>query len=170
MTFFYIFVRYLTFPGAYVRCMWEQIVCRMTKTVVEDNRYVRDDEMSSHIDHEFTKSAQGSFAMCFVPMFFNLLGAVCLLFFPFIIRANSVAATIFSTFAIWFGFSLLCNSFPLIEDALNMMEKVYKKGNILQKIIYAPGAIIAFVGAYLERYNITAVVALAGFVLMFLIN
>ena len=170
MTFIYILVRYLTFPGAYVRCMYEQIICRMTKTVVEDNRYIRDDEMSSHIDHELIKSAQGSFALCFVPMFFNLIGAVCLIFFPFFIRANSIPATIFSSLAIWFSVSLFCNCFPLIEDAMNMMEKVYKKGNILQKIIYAPGAAVAYVGAYLERYNVTALIAFAAVIVMFVLN
>lgn len=169
MTFLYILIRYLTFPGAYIRAMWEQVVLRCTKTVVEDNRYIRDDEMSGHVEHEFTEKAQGSFALCFVPLFFNAIAIFFLMLFPAVIRANSLAATIFGCLSIWFAVSLFSNSFPLIEDAMNMMEKVYKKGNILQKILYAPGAIITYVGAYLERYNITFFIAVIGVVLIFLI-
>ena len=76
MTSLYILIKYLTFPGALVRGMWEQIVCRFCKVPVEDNRYLRRDEMISHIDHEFMPKAQGAFAICFVPFFFNMLGAV----------------------------------------------------------------------------------------------
>ncbi len=169
MTFLYIIIRYLTFPGAYVRGMWEQAVLRCTKTVVEDNRYIRDDEMSGHVEHEFTEKAQGSFALCFVPFFLNAIGTMFLLIFPAVIRANSVPATICTALSIWFAFSLFCNSFPLIEDAMNMMEKVYKKGNILQKILYAPGAVICYVGAYLERYSITFVIAVIGVIVLFII-
>ncbi|MBQ8504307.1 MAG: hypothetical protein IJ491_08545 [Clostridia bacterium] len=167
MTFLYCLIRYLTFPGAYVRAMWEQIVCKCTKTVVEDNRYIRDDEMSGHVEHEFTAKAQGSFALCFVPLFMNSIGIFSLLLFPAVIGANSVAATIFNCLAVWFAVSLFCNSFPLIEDAMNMMEKVYKKGNILQKILYFPGAIVTYIGAYLERYNITALIAIIGVIIIF---
>ncbi len=167
MTFLYILIRYLTFPGAYVRAMWEQVVLRRTKTVVEDNRYIRDDELSGHVEHEFTEKAQGSFALCFVPLFMNTIGIFFLLLFPAIVRANSLPATILSCVSVWFAFSLFCNSFPLIEDAMNMMEKVYKKGNILQKILYAPGAVVCYAGAYLERYNITFLIAVIGVIVIF---
>lgn len=167
MTFIYCLIRYLTFPGAYVRAMWEQTVLRRTKTVVEDNRYLRDDELSGHVEHEFTEKAQGSFALCFVPLFLNCVGIFSLLIFPSVIGASSLAATILSSVSVWFAFSLFCNSFPLIEDAMNMLEKVYKKGNILQKIIYTPGAAICFVGAYLERYSITFIIGIIGIVLIF---
>ncbi len=169
MTFLYILIRYLTFPGAYVRAMWEQIVLRCTKTVVEDNRYMRDDEMSGHVEHEFTATAQGSFALCFVPLFMNAIGIMFLLIFPAIIRASSLPASILSSVSVWFAFSLFCNSFPLIEDAMNMMEKVYKKGNILQKILYTPGAVICYAGAFLERYSITFLAAVIGVLVIFFI-
>ena len=74
MTSLYILIKYLTFPGALVRGMWEQIVCRRSKVPVEDNRYLRRDEMISHVDHEFMPKAQGAFAICFVPFFFLSLG------------------------------------------------------------------------------------------------
>ena len=165
MTALYILIKYLTFPGALVRGMWEQAVCRMSKVPVEDNRYLRRDEMISHIDHEFMPKAQGAFAICFVPFFFNMLGAilfgtipaVMLLYLQF--RGAFLMATCLVSY--WFAFSLFVNAFPLVEDAMNMIDKVYRHGNILQKIIYAPGACICFIGAYLERYCITFILAIA---------
>ncbi|MBO7320041.1 MAG: hypothetical protein J6V06_08510 [Clostridia bacterium] len=166
MTALYIIIKYLTFPGALVRGMWEQTVCRWSKVPVEDNRYLRRDEMISHIDHEFMPKARGAFAICFVPFFFNMLGAlifgtipaVMLLYLQF--RGIFLIATCAVSY--WFAFSLFVNAFPLIEDAMHMLHMVYKKGNILQKIFYAPGAGICLIGAFLERYCITFVIALAA--------
>ena len=42
-----------------------------------------------------------------------------------------------------------------------MMDKVYHHGNILQKIFYAPGAVICYAGAYLEKYCMTFIFAVA---------
>lgn len=165
MTGIYILIKYLTFPGALVRGMWEQIVCRMCKVPVEDNRYLRRDEMISHVEHEFMPKAQGAFAICFVPLFFNMLGALFLGVIPSMmllyLQFRGLLLGISCVISYWFAFSLFVNAFPLIEDALNMMEKVYHKGNILQKIIYAPGAVVCFIGAYLERYCLTFVAAVA---------
>ncbi len=164
MTGLYIFLKYLTAPGALVRGMWEQRVCRSSKVVVEDNRYLRRDEMASHIEHELMPTARSAFAMCFVPFFFNMLGAfifglipaVMILFLQF--RGAFLGIT--CAISYWFAVSLFCNSFPLIEDAMNMVDKVYHEGNILQKILYAPGVAITYVGAYLEKYSLTFLAAL----------
>ena len=163
MTGLYIFLKYLTFPGALVRGMWEQRVCRSSKVVVEDNRYLRNDEMSSHIDHELMPTARSAFAMCFVPFFFNMLGAFILGLIPGImllwLQFRGVFLGVSCAVSYWLAVSLFCNAFPLVEDALNMVDKVYKEGNLLQKIIYAPGVAITFVGAYLEKYCLTFVIA-----------
>lgn len=165
MTFLYVITKYITFPGAYVRCMWEQTVCRITKTAVEDNRYIRDDEMSSHVEHELVKSPSGAFAIGFVPFFFNSIGALLLAVFPFFFRPMGTVGSISSALCMWFALSLFSNLFPGIEDVLNMLEKTYKKGNILQKIIYTPGLLVMAAGAYLERYSITFIVGVV-FLLM----
>lgn len=162
MTSLYILTKYLTFPGALVRCMWEQIVCRICKITVEDNRYLRKDEMISHIEHDFMPKAQGAFAICFVPAFMNAIGAflLCLapIMFTLYVKIDDTALTAVNIIAYWFAFSLMVNSYPLIEDAWNMMEKIYKKGNILQKILYAPAAALLFAGAYAEKYCITFII------------
>lgn len=173
MTAFYYITKYLTFPGAYVRCFWEQIICRICGVVVEDNRYLRQDELCSHIDHELMPTARSAFALCFVPAFFNAIGAFFLAIFPivflFIYETTNLLLLVVCAISWWFACSLYVNSYSLVEDAINMMEKVYKQGNILQKIFYAPGAALLYVGAYLEKYGVTflaAVIATAAMVVV----
>ena len=170
MTAFYYITKYLTFPGVYARCFWEQIVCRICKIPVEDNRYIRRDEMCSHVDHELMPTARSAFAICFVPAFFNAIGAFCLMMLPlvflFVYRTTDPLLFAASALSYWFAFSLYVNSYSLVEDAINMMEKVYKKGNILQKILYAPAAALLFVGAYLEKYGVTFLAAVIATVAM----
>ncbi len=165
MTSLYILTKYFTFPGALIRGMWEQIVCRICKIPVEDNRYLRKDEMISHTEHELASTAQSSFALCFVPAFMNFIGALLLFLAPTMftlyLRFDDAVLTIVNALAYWFAFSLMVNSYPLIEDAYNMIEKVYKKGNIIQKILYTPAALFLFIGAFVERYCISFVLGIA---------
>lgn len=168
MTALYILTRYLTFPGALIRGFWEQVVCRICKVPVEDNRYLRKDEMCSHIEHEFMPKPAGSFALCFVPAFMNGLLAfvMCLIpvFIAMYLDIGDIYFRVCSILSYWFAFSLYVNSYPLIEDAMHMMHKVYKNGNILQKILYAPGAVCLYIGAYAERYCLTFILAVAGLI------
>ncbi len=164
MTVLYIITKYLTFPGCLVRGLWEQIVCRFSKVPVEDNRYLRRDEMMGHIEHEFMPRPRGAFAICFVPFLFNILGALIFGIFPAVflvyLQFGGLWFTVFSALSYWFAVSLLVNAFPLKEDVANMTEKVYGKGNILQKILYTPGIAVLYAGSLLERYGLTFVLAI----------
>ncbi len=159
MTAFLWITKLLTFPGAYARCFWEQVVCRIFRIPVEDNRALRQDEMAGHVEHELMPTACSAFAICFVPAFLNAIGAFCLAVFPlvylFIYETTDVILTIVTAISYWLACSLYINSYSLIEDAINMMEKIYKHGNLFQKIIFAPAAALLYVGSYLERYGIT---------------
>ena len=77
--------------------------------------------------------------------------------FEFIVCLVLYLSTIRFTSAI----SLFVNAFPLVEDVLNMVDKVYHSGNILQKIFYTPGIAICYAGAYLEKYCLTFLFAIA---------
>ena len=161
MTFIYTVIKYVTFPGAYIRCFFEQILLRITKTPVEDSRYIRDDEMSGHIEHELIKSPCSALFTALIPCLINICGAaflaVCSLFFS----PSSVAGRIFSGLSLWFAVSLLSNCFPTVEDALNMAHRIYKEGNIFEKILFSPFFAVLFVGAYLEKYSLTFAVSFA---------
>ena len=170
MTSLYVIIKSLLFPGAYLRCFWEQVVCRMCKIPVEDNRYLRDDELSSHIEHEFAPTAGKAFAVCYVPHLFTFLAALVLAIIPllvlFVMETDNTLITIFCAISWWFSVSAICNTFPSIEDAMNMKEKLYKQGNILQKILFTPGFLVMYIGAYAERYLVSFVLSLAATVLL----
>ena len=170
MTAFYYITKYLTFPGAYARCFWEQIVCRICRVPVEDNRYLRQDELSGHIDHELMPTARSAFALCFVPAFFNAIGALFLAIFPvvylFVYETTDLVFSLVCAVSYWFAVSLYVNSYSLVEDALNMKEKVYSEGNILQKIFYSPAFVLLYIGSYLERCGITFIAAVVATIAM----
>lgn len=171
MTLIYVITRFLTFPGALVRGLFEQIVCRIHKTVVEDRRYLKTDETCSHIEHELMSTSGSSFAICFVPFlcqiilaFFVSVTAMTDLFY---LGYFAIPNGIIDIVCLWVGISLAVNCFPSVEDALNMWEKLYKtKGHVFQKIIFAPGAVICFVGAYLEKYSLTFILSIAAALLL----
>lgn len=160
MTALYIITRFLTFPGSLMRGFWEQIICRIHKVPVEDNRYLRNDEMCSHVEHEFMGGAAGAFAVCFVPMLLQLILAFIVSFASILniyyLGIFSFPKSIIDILCLYIGFSLTVNCFPSVEDAMNMIEKIYKgKTNILVKIIFAPGAAVCYAGAFTERYCVT---------------
>ncbi|MCM1364936.1 MAG: hypothetical protein NC122_01645 [Faecalibacterium sp.] len=168
----YIITRFLTFPGAMIRGFWEHMVCRIYGVPVEDNRLIRRDEMSSHIEHELFPTASGAFAIGFIPAFMNAFLAF-LLTIPsvlcvFVFEMSGTLVTVVGIISYWLAFSLYVNSYPTVEDALNMKEKVYKQGGIIKKILYAPGFLGCYVGAYAEKYCITFLLAVVGmFALIF---
>ena len=170
MTKLYVIIKSLLFPGAYLRCFWEQVICRICKIPVEDNRYLRDDELTSHVEHEFAPSAGKAFAVCYVPHLLTFLAALVLAIIPilvlFVMEVDNVLLTIFCALSWWFSVSAICNTFPSIEDAINMKEKVYKNGNILQKIIFAPGFAVMYLGAYAERYFVSFILSLVATILL----
>ncbi len=162
MTALYIITRFLTFPAVFTRAFFEHIVCRIHKTVVEDNRAFHSDEACSHVEHELMKTPGSAFALCFVPMlcqlilglFVSITAATDLLYLGYFQMPMAVIDIV----CLWVGFSLSVNCFPLVEDAMNMWEQLYKtKGHVFQKIVFAPGAVICYVGAYLEKYCLTFV-------------
>lgn len=159
MTFIYVFTRYLTFPAVFIRCMWEQIICRIGKIAVEDSRYVKDDEMCSHIEHELIKSRTLSVLIGVMPLLSAISGVLAFAIFPYVFRPTSLMGTIFSGLSVWFVISFASNCFPSIEDVLNMKERIYKESHMVFRVILAPVFAVLYVGAYLERYCITFIAA-----------
>lgn len=166
----YILTKFLTFPGAIVRSLWEHLICKICGVPVEDTRVLRRDELSGHIEHELMPTSRSAFSICFVPALLNgllaLLLSIASVLGLFVFQMSDILTMVVNIVAYWFAFSLYVNSYPLIEDALNMKEKVYKKGTILQKIVYAPGFVFCYIGAFLEKYCITFLLAIAVMVLM----
>lgn len=183
MTVIYVITKVLTFPGALTKALFEQIMCRIFKCPVEDNRYLRTDEMCGHIEHELIKRPVASFMFCFIPGFLNFSLAVNLCLFPLInivllgnysgfVSATSLG-TIFTESAMiktidfilpfffaWLCISLLSNLFPIVEDAVVMKEQ-YKKLNKVLKVLFFPAYIVMQIGSRLEKFGLTFVLLVA---------
>ncbi len=84
MKVIYIITKILTFPGALTKALFEQIMCRIFRCPVEDNRYLRTDEMCGHIEHELIKGPVKSYMFCFIPGLLNFLLACVIGIFPLV--------------------------------------------------------------------------------------
>lgn len=184
MTAIYVITKILTFPGALTKALYEQIMCRIFKCPVEDNRYLRTDEMCGHVEHELIERPVASFMFCFIPGMLNFFFALFLGIFPLvnvfylgnysgfvasspwlssaIRQPNAVALVdmILPMIFVWLTVSMLTNIFPLFEDTIVMKEQ-YSKLNIFAKIIFFPGYIVMRVGSVLEKYGITFLLLIA---------
>lgn len=167
MTALYVIIRYLTFPGALIRCFYEHILLKITKTPVVDDRYIRDDKMSSHIEHEPIRSAAAALFTALIPFVLCFSGAFLMVLCPLVFRPTSVMGTVFTGLSIWFSVSLISNCFPSVEDARSLADRIYRKGNIFQKIIFSPFFVPLFIGAYIERYSLSFIAAMAAVVAVF---
>ncbi len=150
-------VKILTFPGGFLKGFWEQILCRIYKTPVENRKYFQFNEMAGHIEHEPFATKEKSFWFCFISgiiLFFTGLFFAAPAAVGLSLLYTSGFLKVLSIICLYVGLSMLTNIFPSIEDGLMMWEN-YKNMNIVKKIIFAPGAIIMYIGAYAESFGIT---------------
>lgn len=188
MTVFYVLSKILTFPGALTKALFEQIMCRIFKCPVEDNRYLRTDKMCGHIEHEAINSPVKSYLFCFIPGLLNFLLGCTIGLFPlvnilnlgnysgFVVFPQEMTQTVQNPemleapirtldlaiiiFFVWVSISLLSNLFPIIKDAVIMKEQ-YKKLPVALKVIFYPGYIGMQIGARLEKFGLTFLILIA---------
>ncbi|NLX94287.1 MAG: hypothetical protein GXZ02_10680 [Clostridiales bacterium] len=150
MSTIYVIGKIITLPGAYLKTFWEHFVCRLLGIPVETGDYLVYDERLGHVEHEFPKTLPRTFLFAWlpglinrllgIPMFFaGALGIVYLGVEP-IIRESGEKTWIFFVYLVllYLGISLLCNIFPLVEDALLLWDKLYGKNssaNIVWKVL-----------------------------------
>ena len=158
MRLLYIITKYITFPGALLRCFWEQFMCKLGKVPIENNKCLQTNEMCGHIEHEMISGNVKTFFNAFIPGLMTfLLGIVCLV--PALINlcfldVSTTFLKVVCYILLYFGVSMLTNIFPGYEDALVMWESYKQLGTGL-KILFAPGAVLMYYGAFLEKYSVT---------------
>lgn len=184
MTVFYVLTKIFTFPGALTKALFEQIMCRIFKSPVEDNRYLRTDEMCGHVEHELIERPAASYFFCFIPGLLNFLLGLTVGMFAFInivalgnysgfigsVQAISNAISdetlkilldaVLPWFFMWLSFSMFANVAPLYEDALVMKEQYGKLGGFA-KVILFPGYILMRISARLESMGLSFVILAA---------
>lgn len=163
-------VKILTFTSAWLKGFWEQLLCKIMGTPVENKKLFQFNEMAGHIEHEPFATSSKSFWFCFVSGFmvflFGVLLAIPAIFNLLYLDVSSLTIRTMSISMLFGAASVLTNIFPSVEDALMMWEN-YKKMGKAAKIILAPAAAIMYVGAYAETWGITFLTnhALAALVL-----
>ncbi len=152
-----IIVKILTFPAAFLKGFWEQLFCKIFKVPVESKKIFQWNEMAGHIEHEPLASASKSFWYCLLTGLMTFLAGVIFAFPGLAIVYLGSASVVMRALAfgcILNAAGMFTNIFPSIEDALMMWEK-YKTMGTGAKIVFGPGAVIMYVGAYAETWGIT---------------
>lgn len=176
MTKLYIFSKILTFPGAYIRGFWEQLTCKILGLPVEIPGYLRIDEACGHVEHVLAKKGFAAYLIATGPGFMNLMTGFPIFLAGFmnlrymgITPSDSVPLFILYLLMTYVGVSLMCNLFPLVEDAMNLNDLLYrqKKGNIVGRILAAIPAFITNIGTYVEKYCISFVLWVVFLVVSF---
>lgn len=176
MTVIYVICKILTFPGAYLRGFLEHIVAKLCGCCIESDGYIRMDELSGHTDHSFPRKKAGAVAMAFVPGIFHFLFGMFLTIAGIVplahLRVDFSHHVLFPLYVVitYVGVSMLCNLYPLVDDALFCKERLYGKegrANLFVRIIMFIPTVICIAGAYIERYCINIVLIAAILVLMF---
>lgn len=158
MSILYVIAKYITFPGAFLRCFWEQFMCKVQKVPIENNKCLQTNEMCGHIEHEMINGKVKSFFNAFIPgLIVFIFGLAC--FIPAFINLYmlDVAGTfnkIVMFVLLYLAMSMLTNIFPNVEDAMIMWEN-YKQLGIILKIVFFLGASIMYLGSYIEKYSIS---------------
>lgn len=150
----------LTFPAAFLKGFWEQLLCKMMGCPVESKKIFQSGEMAGHIEHEPFPTAAKSFWFCFVTGFMmfltGLIFAVPAVINLFYLDSASPIVRFFSIFYLYVALGAFTNIFPSVEDALMMWEK-YKGMKKGAKVIFAPAAAIMYIGSFAETWGITFV-------------
>ncbi len=178
MTALYILTKILTFPGAYLRGFWEHLTCKTLGLPVEKPGYLRIDEACGHVEHGLAKKGFDAYLMATGPGFMNFMTGFPIflvgyinLFLLGIRPSDSIILFIVYVLFTYVGISLLCNIFPLIEDAMNNFDVAYsqKKMNVIGRIFFYIPSLITSLGARLERYGVTVILWIAFIVLSFMV-
>ncbi len=157
-------VKLITFPGAFLKGFLEQLACRMFGVPVEFSKYFQKNELCGHVEHMLAPK-KGSFGICFLP---HIISLFCGIVFSIPAALNIVylgKVNVFGVIFLYFGISCLLNCFPLIEDAVNMWDNIFKNKDTksVAKIGLAAPAAVMYLGAFLEHYFIT-ILTTAGFI------
>lgn len=182
----YMISKFLTLPGAYIRCFWEQLICRFLKLPVEPTGYIRADEACGHVEHSLAKKSFGAYMLATFPGFMNFnmglnfffLGFLNLKFMGITFNDSKVLFIVY-IISLYLGISMLCALFPLTDDILNYWDLAYSanklkaKGikrffQVIGRIIVFPWAVITRFGAFLEKNCIIFILWIAAVVLMFI--
>lgn len=161
----YVISKYITVIGSLLKGFWEHLICRMLAIPVQDARYLQANELCGHVEHDFTKTKAKTFFLCFLPTMMNIIfgwemaAAGLLGLFKLQVQPSSLIFYVYIVL-LYLGISLLNNTAPLYEDALNNWDLIYGKDcktNIFVKIFaFIPSAFF-IIDSWLEKNSLDIV-------------
>lgn len=176
MTALYIASKILTFPGAYIKGFWEHLTCKILGLPVETPGYLRIDEACGHVEHSLASKGFAAYLLATGPAFMNFNAGIWIFLAGFvnlrymgITPQDYLGLFVLYVLMMYVGVSMLCNVFPLVEDAMNLHDLLYrqKKGNALGRLLAYIPTIITYAGAYAEKYCITTILWIILLVISF---
>ena len=169
MTILYVISKYVTFLGAALKALWEQLFCRILKIPVQDARWSQANELCGHIDHDFMENKVKSFLVCYLPGMMNRLFAYGLFIssymglFYFEVTSKHDIFWVYIAM-LYAAVSLLCNNAPLYEDALWNWDMIYGKDQntkTVWKVLAFIPSVYFLVSAWIEKYAVSLLVYIA---------
>jgi len=160
----------ITFPAAALRAFWEHCLLKIMKEPVEGTAYLSLNELCGHVEHRLLAGAGRNLLFCALPGLLNLILAVPLVMADagnlFILGAGmrnlqtGLISPLFFVYILfyWLGASLLCNLFPLYEDAMHLLDVSSNAKGIKKVPLWALARVI-YAGAFLERHGINVLIA-----------
>jgi len=169
MNTIFLISKLITTPGAFLKGFWEHLTCRLLGLTVENTNYLPADAHCGHVHNSPAKTPAQAFLLTLLPYLaqrvlawvFISASAPPLLLFG--VRSAQESHFFFLYLvALYFGLSLLCNSFPSWPQmqrqwALSYGEKA-KVGNAV-KLLLAPCNAWFFAGAWLEKTGLAVLLA-----------
>lgn len=165
----------ITIAGAVLRAFFEHVFLKLFRVPVEDRAYLQRNELFGHVEHEPVHSFAKGFCVCFLPGFaVCLIGAVIALpaalqlflmgVTPHSIVSGSTSAMFFVCAALMlFSLCLFCHAFPAYEDALYLWES-RKEANVAARILLFVPMVLMRAGAFLARFGVWQLLAIAAVV------
>lgn len=169
----YVISKYVTVLGSVLKGFWEHLICRMLAIPVQDARYLQANELCGHVEHDFTNTKAKTFFLCFLPTAMNIIFGwemVAAGFMGLFVLDVAPSAPVFGVYValLYIGVSLLSNTAPLYEDALNNWDLLYGKGrktNIFVKIFAFIPSLFFIVDAWLEKNGLNLLIYIVAIVL-----
>lgn len=163
MDMIYFVIKMITIPGTFVKAFCEQFACKIYEIPVEFPTYIQRNQLCGHVEHELAKD-KGSFGVCFIPHILTLISGLVTIIPGAIGIIYLSRIDVVSVILLYFGISILSNTFPLMEDATLMWEKLYDKDSNAKQIskigLFIP-AVIMYYGSRLEYLGVTFITSIA---------
>jgi len=164
----YLISKFVTLPGAFLKGFWEHLACRLLGITVKNANYLPADFHCGHVQNAPASSPAQSFFLALLPYLaqrvlgwiFIAAAAPPLLLFG--VRSAQESHFFFLYLvALYFGLSLLCNSFPSWAQMQQQWKLFYgesSQASRAAKILLAPCNVWFFLGAWLEKTGIFTLV------------